>query len=187
LNEYHYSEVVPKIGNGWTYHWDDLSKVPYLTSTTQTKLISYDDSMSLRHKCEYVKQKNLRGLMIWALGQDLIGEDQILLSAVGTSMGLIANLSRDKVAIPGDHLLLSNYPNPFNNRTVISYTVPRNARVTLVIFTITGENVITLLDEFKSAGNYRFEWEPHTLVSGVYVGRLQCGPAMQTEKFILLK
>lgn len=186
-NEYQYSEVVPKIGNGWTYHWDDLSKVPYLTSDAQIKLISYDDSMSLRYKCAYARQKNLRGVMIWALGQDVIGEDQTLLTTVGKSMGLVTALEENEINFPHTFIVMYNYPNPFNSRTVISYTLPFEGRVDLTIYTITGEKVRTLVAEFQPAGNYKYDWEGQNLVSGLYICRLRVGDLMQVVKLVLLK
>jgi chitinase len=186
-NEYPYAEVVPKIGNGWTYLWDDLSKVPYMTNDTQVKLISYDNSISIRLKCEYARQKNLRGVMIWALGQDMIGENQNLLATVGKAMGLVTALEKVEINSPVRYLSLYNFPNPFNSSTVISYTLPSDARIDLTIYTITGEKVITLISEFQTEGNHQFEWETQNLVSGLYICRLQAGGLIRTEKFVLLK
>ena len=186
-NEYYYFQVLPKIGNGWTYHWDNLSKVPYLTNNTQVKLISYDDSMSIRLKCEYARQKNIRGVMIWALGQDMITEDQILLATVGKSMGLVASLAEEKVHSPASFLVLYNYPNPFNSRTIITYTLPFASRVELAIYSITGAKVQTLVSAYQPAGNYEYKWESQNLVSGLYICRLMAGDLIKAGKLVLLK
>jgi len=86
--EYYYSDIVPLIGNEWTYHWDDVAKVPYLINSDSTKFITFDDTTSVRLKCEYAKEQNLAGVMIWALGQDVIGNTQPLLETVGEPWGL---------------------------------------------------------------------------------------------------
>ncbi len=54
--------------NGYTRYWDEEAKAPYLFNGTS--FISYDDEESLRHKCDYVKNNNLAGMMFWEYGCD---------------------------------------------------------------------------------------------------------------------
>ncbi|HEY2492001.1 MAG TPA: glycoside hydrolase family 18 protein [Paenibacillus sp.] len=54
--------------NGYTRYWDEEAKAPYLFNGTS--FISYDDEESLRHKCDYVKNNNLGGMMFWEYGCD---------------------------------------------------------------------------------------------------------------------
>lgn len=54
--------------NGWTRHWDDEAKAPYLFNGSE--FISYDDCLSIRHKCAYVKERGLGGIMYWEHGCD---------------------------------------------------------------------------------------------------------------------
>ncbi|MEC0093579.1 glycoside hydrolase family 18 protein [Paenibacillus macquariensis] len=54
--------------NGYTRHWDEEAKAPFLFNGTS--FISYDDEESLEHKCEYVKNHNLAGMMFWEYGCD---------------------------------------------------------------------------------------------------------------------
>ncbi len=49
--------------NGWVRRWDDAAKAPYLWNGAE--LISYDDPESLRHKCAYLLQEGLGGIMYW--------------------------------------------------------------------------------------------------------------------------
>lgn len=51
--------------NGFTRYWDDGAKAPYLWNADKQILIAYDDSVSLRHKVDYVRKKDLGGVMYW--------------------------------------------------------------------------------------------------------------------------
>ena len=58
--------------NGFTRHWDDVAKAPYLYDG-QT-FISYDDAQSIAAKAEYIKEKDLAGIMYWEYVNDIDGE-----------------------------------------------------------------------------------------------------------------
>jgi len=79
-----YYDVVSRIGNGWTRYWDDQSKVPYLIKESGTGFISYDDKESIELKVDYVKQHQLRGVMIWEITHDVDpkNNEQPLLNAI---------------------------------------------------------------------------------------------------------
>ena len=81
-----YSNVLQKIVDGWTYIWDDFAKVPYLVDPDQTKILSFDDVRSVGLKCDYIKERNLAGTMIWEISQDYLAGDQPLLETVGINM-----------------------------------------------------------------------------------------------------
>lgn len=49
--------------NGYVRYWDDEAKAPYLYNGNS--FISYDDKQSIGYKCDYVKQRNLAGIMFW--------------------------------------------------------------------------------------------------------------------------
>ena len=87
--------------------------------------------------------------------------------------------------------LLPNYPNPFNPTTTIKYSIPTNGFVELSVFNALGEEVATLVNEFKEAGNYEINFNagftPGELTSGIYFYRLQANNFTQTKKMILLK
>lgn len=73
---------------GYTYNWDNVSQVPYLTSPTNGQtLVAYDDPVSVRLKCQYAKSRGLAGVMVWELSQGAISAaDQPLISAIGAEM-----------------------------------------------------------------------------------------------------
>ena len=72
--------------------------------------------------------------------------------------------------------LAQNYPNPFNPVTTIEYSVPSRTDVTIEIFNVLGQKVRTLVDEARSAGSYRIEWNGNNefgrpVSTGVYLYR----------------
>jgi hypothetical protein len=83
--------------------------------------------------------------------------------------------------------LNQNFPNPFNPRTIIKYSIPESRYIKLKVYDILGNEVATLVNEEKAPGNYSVEWNASSLASGVYVYRLQAGSFVQTRKMILMK
>ncbi len=57
--------------------------------------------------------------------------------------------------IPAVFALSQNAPNPFNPDTIIAYALPQGEQVKLVIYNVLGQEIRTLLNAFKPAGNYR--------------------------------
>jgi hypothetical protein len=89
--------------------------------------------------------------------------------------------------LPDSFHLSQNYPNPFNPTTVINYQLPEAGKVTLSIYDILGNMVRTLVDEEKSAGNYKVEFDAAGLPSGVYFYILRAGSFVGSKKMLLLK
>jgi len=86
-----------------------------------------------------------------------------------------------------DFALSQNYPNPFNPVTQIQYQLPVNSQVKLVIYSITGETVRTLVDESQTAGSYTIPFDASGLASGTYIYRLIAGDFVSTKKLVVLK
>jgi photosystem II stability/assembly factor-like uncharacterized protein len=88
---------------------------------------------------------------------------------------------------PKQYLLSQNYPNPFNPSTKISYQLPNAGYLTLKVFDVLGREVKTLVDEYKSAGNYEIDFNATNLPSGIYFYQLKTGEFVETKKMILLQ
>ena len=80
-----------------------------------------------------------------------------------------------------------NYPNPFNPSTKITYETSTSNNITIKIFNALGEEIKTLLSEFKQAGKYEIEFDGNKLPSGVYFCSLQSGNQFQYIKMNLVK
>ena len=92
-----------------------------------------------------------------------------------------------KIYIPTGFELSQNYPNPFNPVTVIGYQLPVIGFVSLKVFDVLGNEVATLVDEFKPAGRYEVEFNASGLSSGAYFYKLRADNFIQTKKLLLLK
>jgi 5'-nucleotidase / UDP-sugar diphosphatase len=107
---------------------------------------------------------------------------------IGIKGGGNKNLVKGEAGIlPEEMVLDQNYPNPFNPSTSISFNIPQDARIKLVIFNLLGEEIEVLADEFRIAGRYTVSWNPGNLPGGIYFCRLQSENLVQTRKMILLK
>ena len=196
-----YSDIYPLLNNpDWDYFWDNVSEVPYLLNKDRTKFVTFDDTTSIRLKCEYVKNKNLAGIMIWALGYDYVNGESQLLKTVGASLGLTTGveISEHKREIPYEYKLYDNYPNPFNPSTTISYTIPNvetghAVSVQLKVYDVLGREVATLVNEIQRAGSYTVVFNGQQtndngqLSSGIYFYRLTTKEFSETKKMILIK
>ncbi len=86
-----------------------------------------------------------------------------------------------------NYSLCQNYPNPFNPNTNIQYEISSKQFVTLKVYDVLGNEVATLVNEEKPAGNYEVEFDASNLSSGVYYYQLRSGDFVQTKKMILMK
>jgi len=78
-------------------------------------------------------------------------------------------------------------PNPLNPRTTISYSIKNTSHVKLVIYSITGQKVATLIDSPISAGSHSVRFDGSDLGSGVYLYLLESKDFTKTGKMLLLK
>ncbi len=93
---------------------------------------------------------------------------------------------------PAQFNLFQNSPNPFNWSTLINYQISTSSSVTLKIYDIVGELVITIVNEYQHAGTYRVDWngkdaKGRHVVSGVYFYCLTAGGQSKTRQMVLLK
>jgi len=91
------------------------------------------------------------------------------------------------VETPKAFELLQNSPNPFNPTTSIVYQLANTSDVTLKVYDILGNEVLTLVNEKQEAGKYEVKLDASKLSSGTYIYRLSAGSFIQTKKMILLK
>jgi photosystem II stability/assembly factor-like uncharacterized protein len=85
--------------------------------------------------------------------------------------------------------LSQNHPNPFNPSTKISWQAPVGGWQTLKVYDILGNEVATLVDEYRNAGSYNAQFTINNvqLSSGVYFYQLRVGNYLETKKMVLLK
>lgn len=106
---------------------------------------------------------------------------------------LTANIgSDDIIAIsselqPESYELEANYPNPFNPITTINYHIPKESWVKLKIFDLLGKEIESLVDEYKTPGKYKVQFDAKGLSSGVYFYELRSPEFIKVKKMLLLK
>jgi hypothetical protein len=93
----------------------------------------------------------------------------------------------DIITTPLIFSLEQNYPNPFNPSTKISWQSPIGSWQSLKIYDIIGNEVATLVNEYRDAGNYEVVFNAVSLSSGIYFYQLESGNYFQTRKMILMK
>jgi len=120
---------------------------------------------------------NLKAYAAWWLWAKLAGWDSA--SGIGGNNSTTVN----------NFILYQNYPNPFNPTTKISWTTLTESWQTLKIYNALGNEIATLVNEYRPAGNYNVEFgiKNLELSSGMYFYRLQAGSNYETKKMILMK
>ena len=104
---------------------------------------------------------------------------------------LQVSVDEDHSNTPGKYDLLC-YPNPFNNRSVVSFTLEKAGNVSLKVFDVTGREVRELQATPLQAGYHEVVWNAEDMASGVYFVRLELQSAgflqhSETRKLLLVK
>lgn len=115
------------------------------------------------------------------------------LRVVVGSRNYVETNSNDITLVPTAFDLAQNFPNPFNPETMIRYSLPEAATVTLEIYNMLGQKVRTLVDHTQQAADfYTLSWNGRddngkALSSGMYLYRLTAGSYVNTRKMVLMK
>ncbi len=102
-------------------------------------------------------------------------------------------LATDNLGLPTAFQMSQNYPNPFNPTTTIKYGLPTLSDVSIIIYDITGREVIRLVNAAqKPAGYYEVAWNGidanhHPASTGLYFTRIVAGDFTKTVKMLYLK
>ena len=103
-------------------------------------------------------------------------------------------IANDDSDLPGfTNAFLGNYPNPFNPKTNLRYSVKdHRTYVNISVYNIRGERVVTLVDEIMSVGEHNVIWkgtdkQGKQVASGVYFCRARIGETTTTSKMLLMK
>jgi hypothetical protein len=117
----------------------------------------------------------------------------------GTTIGQVhltpsitTGIDDSRSVIPLDYALYQNYPNPFNPSTVISFDLPKPARITLSILNVLGQEIDRPVDRTLPSGTHAIEWNSRdqhgrSVASGVYFYRLSCDEFTETRKLALVR
>jgi len=89
--------------------------------------------------------------------------------------------------IPDGYSLGQNYPNPFNPSTTFTFSLPQSGQVVLKVFNLIGQEVATVLNEKRNAGNHEVSFDASKLPSGMYFYSLSSGGFASSKKMLLIK
>jgi spore germination protein YaaH len=155
----------------------------------------YDGPESMSHKYQFVLDRALCGIGVWALGMDAGNHDIWDKVAEYFAGGTFAAVDPGDPAEMG---LLQNYPNPFNPGTTIVFRVPgggdgpgfpgsASSWVNLSVYDVLGREVSGLVDASMPAGIYSVAFDAKALAGGVYICRLQAGRFAIAKRMAVLK
>ncbi|MFI5145515.1 MAG: T9SS type A sorting domain-containing protein [Ignavibacteria bacterium] len=99
----------------------------------------------------------------------------------------IISVNKQGISVPETYSLSQNYPNPFNPSTTIDYQLPISGFVKISVFDVLGQEVKTLVNEYKQAGTYNVRFDASELPSGVYFYKITSGDFTGTKKLTLIK
>jgi hypothetical protein len=115
----------------------------------------------------------------------MTGKDNITALALADQLHLIT-------VVPNEFGLSQNYPNPFNPTTTIKYALPTDSHVSLKIYNMLGQLVITLVNEEQTPGYREVVWDGRNkagamVTSGMYIYRIVAGNFIKTQKMTFVK
>ncbi len=178
------SGIMQKYYSTANHHWDSGAQASYLSidsvGTANDMFISYDDSASIVAKVNYIKNKNIGGLILYELGWGYPGNGTYpLLKAIKEAFGYGSQ--------PPGPVLDQNYPNPFSAKTTINYRLVAGCFVILRVYDSLGTEVATLVHSYQNAGRHSVQFNGKNLPGGVYKYTLKIPAGEVSEKMVLLK
>jgi photosystem II stability/assembly factor-like uncharacterized protein len=104
------------------------------------------------------------------------------------NLNQLVDINDENPVAVSDFNLSQNYPNPFNPSTEIKFSIANTAWVELKVYDVTGREIAVLVNELKSPGEYRLNFDTNgRLASGIYFYRLKSSGVTLSKKMVLLK
>ena len=136
------------------------------------------------------EQTKLVGTVGQIFANKIISQNTILISGFWGSVAQIT-LGVDEI-IPQEFSISNAYPNPFNPKVNIDFSIPEQTDVRIQVFDLLGRNVFTHQQDFTNPGNYRFQWNArdfsgNNVASGIYIVTIQHKKNIYKQKITFLK
>lgn len=110
-----------------------------------------------------------------------------MINWIQASGSIILGTENNYTSVPNAFSLSQNYPNPFNPTTNINFTIPKSGVVSLKVYDMLGKEVMTLVNEFRSAGAHTVNFNASRFASGTYFYRLETNGFVDVKKMMLVK
>ena len=136
------------------------------------------------------EQTKLVGTIGQVFTSKVVSPNTTLTSGFWGSMTQIT-LSVDDL-LPEEISISNAYPNPFNPKVSIDFSIPERTDVNIQVFDLLGRNVFTHQQDFTSPGKYRFQWDArdnigNNVASGIYIVAIQHQKNIYKQKITFLK
>jgi hypothetical protein len=174
----------------WLGNYEKMSFLfNYLLDGFATDIYTYwPDSNKITKVTNGCMHYGVKHSFEWVNDDSLAYSDISQYQMYGISVNNITSVKNEVLtAIPANYSLRQNFPNPFNPSTTINYSLPHSGNVKLTVYNSIGSKVATLVNEYKTAGNYSVQFNGSNLASGIYLYRLESGSYSAVKKFIILK
>jgi Leucine-rich repeat (LRR) protein len=86
-----------------------------------------------------------------------------------------------------EELTITNFPNPFNDKTTFEFNLPHKGNVNIALYDMVGKKISVILNEVREKGNHKFEFNGSSLNDGVYFYKLVFDKSSITKQIILHK
>lgn len=159
---------------------DFIQLNPYPVEATGTWVRSF--ALALPHDLESARL----ALQVVSTGGEYVMFDDIRLEVVTA----VSNDDQEVESVAKNSI--SNYPNPFNPETTISYNLKEAGQVVLDVYNVKGQKVTSLVNEHQTSGSHAIVWNGkdnnnQSVASGVYLYKIRSGKYSSTKKMILMK
>ena len=179
-----YYNIPELIGNGWNYNWDSDALCPYLINDNNSQIITYENQESIQYKCEYVMEREIGGVMIWALSYDNTSEGQELVQSIEENYLKIISPIHN---ISPSNFTLNTFPNPFNPVCNIDLNIEIDQNIRITVSDLTGLQKDIINQRFVKSGHHNLQLDMSNYPSGVYFIKAESNYGSKTKKVTLLK
>lgn len=160
------SEIVLEGDNNWcpmrgTAYQEESDTLCYKTMILNVDPATFNDTNDLQ-------------LLLWEIIQEFFDYH-------------IDSVEDDSIQAPTDYFVSKNYPNPFNASTTIVFTLENSSQVSIEVYNIVGQRVVTIHNEFLSSGEHSVVWQAQDQPSGIYFYLVTAGELSIAKKMSLIR
>jgi hypothetical protein len=160
-----------------TSPFDNYSRIGFVLVETTLKHYTYEFQMDF--------PTDPQAQLVFNCGHET---PSVYFDNISLKQDISAPILEDEYNVRKKFKLFTNYPNPFNPKTIINYELPITNDIDLSIYNVLGKKVVTLVSEKQKAGQHQVEWDASGYASGVYYYQLRTSEGyLKTKKMILLR
>lgn len=161
------------------YDWNSFDGPIYVNSDSNGYFNFYEHARkAYLHIRKLNFQTEFRIIQIWP-------EDTVTINV--TLLSIIDAIDKNPVKPINTFELSQNFPNPFNNSTSFTYTLPKSDFVEITVFDLTGKLIEKLFSEDQPSGKYKVHWNARSVASGVYIYQFKTNEFITHKKCLLIK